>query len=178
MNPDPVFVNVGVEHAFQQPAERKTMNIYRKPVIVTLLVVAALAGCQSEITGPDMNLSRGEQLAASGTADVVGFGFIWADGVLHRTVATPAHFKPDHGPVDVLYNTGGHGTFKDGIEAISEAKPGDTDYNGGRWQVMFLKQSVDPGKYADASADWDLDPADFEVSGVYFVCPLQRPKKN
>ena len=60
-------------------------------------------------------------------------GMIWADGELFGTVGTPAHFKPGSGPFDNLYT----GTsFQDGVGAISESKPGDQDYNGGRWHVF------------------------------------------
>lgn len=74
------------------------MNVTRHAVtLITLLGISVLAGCMSEISGPDSDAVNGERLAATEVANVVGRGFIWADGILYRTVATPAHFKPGHG---------------------------------------------------------------------------------
>lgn len=97
---------------------------------------------------------------------------IWADGQLFNSIATPASFKPGSGNFDILFN----GDFKDGIGHISESKPGDQDYNGGRWSVYALKAGVDPHKYNTADSDADLDMNDFEPAGVYFECPL-LPRK-
>jgi len=66
---------------------------------------------------------------------------------------------------------GGNG-FKDGVPLISESKPGDTDYNGGRVHQNVLRMEVDPSKYADASSVEDLDLADFVSTDNYFECPL------
>ena len=67
--------------------------------------------------------------------------------------------------------------FKGGVPLISDSKPGDQDYNGGRWHLNVLKASVDPAKYADACEEEDLDLADFDSMDTYFGCPL-RPLKN
>jgi hypothetical protein len=99
---------------------------------------------------------------------------IWADGQLFGTIGTPANFKPGAGPFDELY-TGA--TFLNGIGAISESKPGDQDFNGGRWHVNALKDDVDPGKYAGASSVEELDLGDFEATDTYFECPL-LPRRN
>jgi hypothetical protein len=95
---------------------------------------------------------------------------IWADCELFMTVATPATFDPAHGPFDELYG-GGNG-FKDGVPLISECKPGDQDYNGGRWHLNVLKASVSPDKYENACSVEDLDLNDFESTNNYFECPL------
>lgn len=60
---------------------------------------------------------------------------IWAEGYLFGTVATPAGL-PDQGEFDALYNFDGSGLS--GQRSISESKPGDTDYNGGRWRVYAV----------------------------------------
>ena len=99
----------------------------------------------------------------------VGRGMIWADGILFGTVGTPSSFKPTSGPFDELYTGPG---FLDGVGAISESKPGDQDFNGGRWHVNALKESVDPGKYAGASSVEELDLSDFTSTDTYFECPL------
>jgi len=104
---------------------------------------------------------------------------VWVDGELFRTVVTSATFKPSSGNFDELYhgivtddsNTFGNG-FGDGVPLISESKPGDQDYNGGRWHLNVLKSTVDPDKYANASSVEDLDPDDFVSTDVYFECPL------
>jgi hypothetical protein len=92
---------------------------------------------------------------------------IWADCEPFGTVGTPTAFKPDHGPFDRLF----HGPFKDGIGAISESKPGDQDFNGGRWEVWDPVRDLGD-KYADACSYEDLDINDFAPTGKYFECPL------
>jgi len=93
---------------------------------------------------------------------------IWADGALYRSVVTPATFKGNGDAYDQLYL----GSFKDDIALISEAKPGDRDYNGGRWHLNVLKEGLG-AKYVNASSDAELDLSDFEATGNYFECPLQ-----
>jgi hypothetical protein len=105
-------------------------------------------------------------------------GMIWADDQLFATIGTPAHFKPGNGPFDELYNVAPAGTaFKDGVTAISESKPGDKDFNGGRWHVNVLKAGVSLNKYLNASSAEDLDLDDFMGTDIYFECPL-RPRNN
>jgi hypothetical protein len=99
-----------------------------------------------------------------------GRGMLWVDGILFDVIVPPATFHNPRGKFDELY-TGGNG-FLNGVGAISESKPGDADYNGGRWHVNVLKAGVDPDKYANASSVADLDLADFESTTVYFECPL------
>lgn len=94
---------------------------------------------------------------------------VWADGELFGTVVTPATFKPESGNFDELY---AGATFRGGIGLISESKPGDRDYNGGRWHLNVLKPGVDPNKYASAYRVEDLDPNDFMPTSRYFECPL------
>lgn len=100
----------------------------------------------------------------------------WGDCELFAGVVTPATFKPESGNFDELYvNPGG---YKDGVPLISDSKPGDRDYNGGRWHVNVLKESVMAGKYAMACAFEDLDPADFESTDMYFECPMLPRRGN
>lgn len=106
-------------------------------------------------------------------------GAIWADGELFGTVGTPAHFKPGNGPFDELYNVAPAGaTFKNGVTAISESKPGDQDFNGGRWHVNILKEGVPTEKYSNACRVEDLDLTDFVGTGTYFECPLLPRRGN
>jgi len=85
-------------------------------------------------------------------------------------VVTNATFDPANGNFDELY-AGGSG-FKDGVGLISESKPGDQDYNGGRWHLNVLMDGVDPNKYANACSVEDLYLNDFESTMMYFECPL------
>ena len=70
--------------------------------------------------------------AFAGGPPLPGF---YVDGELYRTVGTPTDFSdtgaPDH-TFDVIYAI-------DGAEFnVAEAKPGDRDFNGGRWQVHLI----------------------------------------
>jgi hypothetical protein len=94
----------------------------------------------------------------------------WADCELFDGVVTNSNFKPTSGDFDELY-MGGNG-FRDGVPLISESKPGDRDYNGGRWHVNRLRAGVNPDKYATACRVEHLDLSDFEPTDAYFECPL------
>jgi hypothetical protein len=94
----------------------------------------------------------------------------WADCEFFRSLVAPTAFHPDAGNFDELY---GGTTFKDGVPLISESKPGDQDYNGGRWHMNVLKESVDQMKYAGACSVEELDLEDFMSTDMYFECPLR-----
>ncbi len=105
---------------------------------------------------------------------------IWADGILYSGIVAKAKFKPESDPFDELYvmpDGDGNFPFKGGVPLISDSKPGDQDYNGGRWHLNVLKEGVDPAKYSGASSDTELDSDDFNYTNMYFSCPL-RPRKN
>lgn len=110
-------------------------------------------------------------------------GAIWADGHAYKTIGTPAHF-PDKGPKDGLYVFEG----LDGQNPVAEAKPGDKDYNGGRWQVYVL-EFTDSGKAihdddGDGTANFELTSWEqveqhinlghlyLKQMGPSFECPL------
>jgi len=137
---------------------------------IGILAFAVLIGCQDDIVSPDTELALKAEDASSQVLSKAGAqlgGMIWADGELFGTVGTPTQFKPGHGPFDVLFQ----GSFRDGVGAISESKPGDQDFNGGRWEVWHLKAGVTTD-YSSADSAEDLDVSDFEPAGVYFECPL------
>lgn len=114
---------------------------------------------------------------------------IWADGVLYATVATPT-MLPDHGPKDSLF------VFQnlEGQAAVSESKPGDRDYNGGRWQVILLNYTPEGLAVHDTDNDgeadlilksWEdvlhhIDLGHLERAGLgpSFVCPLKKQKEQ
>lgn len=66
------------------------------------------------------------------SAGVTGPAF-YVDGELYRTVGTPSDFShtgaPDHS-YDTIYDIPGIN--------VAEAKPGDRDFNGGRWMVHAI----------------------------------------
>jgi hypothetical protein len=132
----------------------------RKAAFALLFVVALVAFLQM-VAGPNLSEAKGP----------LGRPHIWADCELFVSVATPGTFGPDQGPFDELY-AGGNG-FKDGVPLISDSKPGDQDYNGGRWHLNLLKAGVSPDKYENACSVEDLDLSDFESTNDYFECPLQ-----
>ena len=89
-------------------------------------------------------------LAAPAHAGVSGPAF-WIDGELYRTVATPTDLAGTGAPshtYDAIYSFAGN------QRNVAEAKPGDADYNGGRWQVHQL---AFPSGYAAALASGDAD---------------------
>jgi hypothetical protein len=101
----------------------------------------------------------------------------------YRTVLTPTHL-PDRGPKDGLFVFDG----LSGQLPIGEAKPGDRDYNGGRWQV-YVVSFTDSGMEAhdpdgDGTVNFQLDSWEMvmhhidlghlEMAGMgpSFVCPV------
>ena len=89
-------------------------------------------------------------LAGSAQAGVSGPAF-WIDGDLYRTVATPTDLSDTGAPsstYDAIYSFAGN------QRNVAEAKPGDTDFNGGRWQVHQL---AFPSGYAAALASGDAN---------------------
>jgi hypothetical protein len=115
---------------------------------------------------------------------------IWADGELFGVTLTPNDL-PVKGPFDALYNFNGSGL--EGQRSVSESKPGDRDYNGGRWKVLpvtFTALGVsihDPD--GDGVVNFELKSAEEVTAHAglghltigdpirYFVCPL-HPQKN
>jgi hypothetical protein len=92
----------------------------------------------------------GLAVAAPAQAGVSGPAF-WIDGELYRTVATPTDLSGTGAPdatYDAIYSFGG------AQRNVAEAKPGDADFNGGRWQVHQL---AFPAGYAAALATGDAN---------------------
>jgi hypothetical protein len=89
-------------------------------------------------------------LAGPAQAGVSGPAF-WIDGTLYRTVATPTDLSGTGAPAstyDAIYSFAGE------QRNVAEAKPGDRDFNGGRWQVHELDF---PTGYAAALASGDAN---------------------
>ncbi len=94
----------------------------------------------------------------------------WVDCEKFNSAVTNTSFKTNGDAFDELY-AGGNG-FLGGTPLISDAAPGDTNYNGGRWHLNVLKATVDPDKYSSNCSAQALDPNDFVSTTVYFECPL------
>ena len=139
------------------------------------LAFFAAMGCQPDsATAPQtLDASIAPLFAAAGPN---GRPPAWADHELFDALVPPQSFKNPKGNFDELY-MGGSG-FLNGVPLISDSKPGDQDYNGGRWHVNVLTAGVDPDKYANASSADDLDLADFTSTDTYFECPLLPHRGN
>jgi hypothetical protein len=142
-----------------------------KIILVTLLTGYFMVNCSndSEIMEPESKKNDTENLFSKKSPA------LWADCEAFATLDTKTSFKPTAGNFDELY-TGI--TFKDGLGAISESKPGDRDYNGGRWHVNMIKANVSPDKYLNACNVEDLDLNDFMSTTVYFECPMRPIRGN
>ena len=154
-------------HSHNKPSQEVIMKKLFLFVPVIGILAFVLVSCQEE-TPMEAPMNTDTGVSSLGKT---GRTVIWADGFLYRSVVTPATFKGNGHAYDQLYA----GSFKDGIALISESKPGDKDYNGGRWHLNVLKEGLG-SKYLNASADTDLDISDFEATGNYFECPLQPMK--
>jgi hypothetical protein len=87
--------------------------------------------------------AAGTALAGNGPPHV---GF-YVDGDLYRTVGTPTDFTNTGAPdssYDHIYVLGGN------LVNVAEAKPGDRDFNGGRWQVFPVTWTVAPVQLTSA----------------------------
>ena len=138
-------------------------DVVRRPAIGLILALAAIA------------LFAVLQLGIAQAANPLPQPTILADGELFTTVVTPATFNPESDPFDELYALAG-GDFVEGTHLISDSKPGDQGYNGGRWHLNVLKDGVPPAKYAGATSVGDIMAMgtldDFESTDTYFECPL------
>lgn len=125
----------------------------------------------------------------AGRATVVSSA-IWSHGNLYGTVATDTEFKsPPENTTDVLFNFAESGL--EGQRSVSEAAPGDRDYNGGRWNVMAVAYTEAGLAFfdddEDGTVDFELTSAEevleaaemglitITKANFYFVCPL-RPQ--
>jgi hypothetical protein len=76
--------------------------------------------------------------AAAGGPPSLSF---YVDGARYRTVGTPSDFSGTGAPAssfDHIYALG------EGLANVADAKPGDRDFNGGRWMVLPVTWSSTP----------------------------------
>jgi len=102
----------------------------------------------------------------------VGFGFLYYDGEIVRTVVPPASM-PFQGRDNIYPIAGG----VDDQLPIAAVAPGDRDYHGGKWAVNLVEWNTDP--YLLTSEDEVMDAAQAgvvtitRVPGNDFKCPIQ-----
>jgi hypothetical protein len=71
----------------------------------------------------------------------------YIDGARYRTIATPTDLTTTGAPAssfDRIYALGS------GLINVAEAKPGDTDFNGGRWMVLPITWHTTPTQLTSA----------------------------
>ena len=99
----------------------------------------------------------------------------YVDGSRYRTVGTPTDFSHTGAPAasfDRIYALG------NGLANVAEAKPGDQDFNGGRWAVYAITWNVTPVQYTnDADILAAADRGDLTISSEpvkLFFCNVQK----
>ncbi|HSM38544.1 MAG TPA: hypothetical protein VK838_04360 [Candidatus Limnocylindrales bacterium] len=101
-----------------------------------------------------------------------GIGF-YVDGQLYRTVGTPTDFSNTGAPdstYDKIFALGGD------LRNVAEAKPGDRDYNGGRWMVLPITWIQQPHQLTSAEEVYAArDAGELTIATVpakQFLCPV------
>ena len=118
-------------------------------------------------------------LASVGASGVLAGGppklSFYIDDVRYRTVGTPTDFTNTGAPestYDVIYALG------NGLANVATSKPGDTDFNGGRWAVYAITWNVTPVQYTnDADILAAADRGDLTISSdpvKLFFCNVQK----
>ena len=88
------------------------------------------------LVGAALLISVAASTVAAGGPPKLAF---YIDDVRYRTVGTPTDFTGTGAPAstyDKIYALG------NGLANVAEAKPGDTDFNGGRWAVYAITWSA------------------------------------
>jgi hypothetical protein len=108
--------------------------------------------------------------AFAGGPPAVGF---YVDGQLYRTVGTSTDFSGTGAPdstYDQIFALG------NGLRNVAEAKPGDRDFNGGRWVVMPITWIASPYQLTSAEAVWQAqDGGDLTIGATpvrLFFCSV------
>jgi hypothetical protein len=123
----------------------------------------------SLLAGTTLAVSLLAAPVAAGGPPSVGF---YVDGDLYRTIATPTNLSGTGAPAhsfDTIYALG------DGLTNVAEAKPGDRDYNGGRWMVTAIEWHTTPTQLTSEEEVLAAEAAgDLSIGGVVnmFVCPV------
>jgi hypothetical protein len=106
-----------------------------------------------------------------------GVGF-YVDDHLYRTVGTPTDFSNTGAPAssfDIIYALG-EDENGDPLMNVAEAKPGDRDFNGGRWMVLPVTWNVTPVQLTNAEqVEWYADLGWLSIATEpvkLFECPV------
>jgi hypothetical protein len=117
-------------------------------------------------------LSVAASSVAAGGPPSLGF---YVDGVQYRTVGTPTDFSGTGAPAssfDRIYALGA------GLANVAEAKPGDRDFNGGRWMVLPVTWNTAPHQLTSAEAVWAAaNSGELSIGTTpvrMFECPVIR----
>jgi hypothetical protein len=98
-------------------------------------------------------------------------GTIYAHDVAYQTVGTPTEL-PNQGKFDTIYVLGGD------LANVSDAAPGDMEFNGGRWEVRpIMWTGMSPTQFTNAEQIHQAAMAgQITIGDVVkrFVCPLIR----
>ncbi|HET7182294.1 MAG TPA: hypothetical protein VFI15_08705 [Candidatus Limnocylindrales bacterium] len=135
----------GPTGGLRMPARRTSMRFLgsklarRATIAASAVALAASIGATGVAAGGPPSLS------------------FYIDDVRYRTVGTPTDFFGTGAPLstyDSIYNLG------TGIN-VADAKPGDTDFNGGRWLVYTVTwaDGVTPIQYTNDQQIWDAQEA-------------------
>jgi hypothetical protein len=116
----------------------------RVTIAASTVALAASVGASGALAGGPPNLA------------------FYVDDVRYRTVGTPTDYTNTGAPdftYDKIYALGS------GLINVAETKPGDTDFNGGRWAVYRITWNVTPVQYTnDADLLAAADRGDLTIS--------------
>lgn len=128
---------------------RRTMTALTAAIFVLTLAVSAVA---------------------AGGPPSLGF---YVDGERYRTLDTPTDFSGTSAPLhsfDAIYALG------NGLVNVAEAKPGDRDFNGGRWMVLGVTWNTTPVQLTSAEQVEAYADAGLLTIGTeplrQFLCPV------
>ena len=162
-------------------------KILLAPMVLTLLLVVACTPSEEVVSDLDVTnqnvVSNLVEISAKNDGNSKKMQpDIYGDCIVYLgLVNEKATFNPESDPFDELYALGDGLFFKGGVPLISESKPGDQDYNGGRWHMNVLTDPGNAWKYANSCSVEDIiadgDLADFTSTDAYFSCPM-LPRKQ
>ena len=113
--------------------------------------------------------------ASSAFAATPGFGMLYYEGEIVRTVVPPSEIKKG---LDDFYAVTNPATGQLGIAAVA---PGDRDYHGGHWIVNEVTFNVEPYLLASEQAVLDAETeGDVSINRNVsaFLCPIQPVRGN